>query len=99
VSIAAIDAQQMTWCCIQKLCVNSGEGQYPYCRGHLVTWDDSKRAMSQEPGRSCYLFPKSPHSRRYGSHLRGGEGWMVSPLVVPVCWSDRMPLLVQLQRG
>jgi hypothetical protein len=23
-------AHQMTWCCIQKLCINSGEGHYHY---------------------------------------------------------------------
>jgi hypothetical protein len=27
-SVAAHDVHQMTWCCIQKLCTNSGEGQY-----------------------------------------------------------------------
>jgi hypothetical protein len=29
-SFAAYDAHQVTWCCIRKLCTNSGEGRYNF---------------------------------------------------------------------
>jgi hypothetical protein len=29
VSVAANYARQMKWCCLHKLCINSGEGHYP----------------------------------------------------------------------
>jgi hypothetical protein len=44
--MAANDAHRMTWCCIHKLCIHGGEGQYS------TTHSSSSREVSFTTGRT-----------------------------------------------
>jgi hypothetical protein len=70
-SFAVRDAHQMTWCCIQELCIHSGERQYrPVCPtrrsdggGVLSCVRGSTNAVANEKCGVCG-FPRPPSLSR-----------------------------------
>jgi hypothetical protein len=58
-SFAANDAHQMTWCCIQKLCINSGEEQYTWTELQLLLLSRYQIRPPRLKPTSPFCFPPS----------------------------------------
>jgi hypothetical protein len=71
--IAGDDAHQMTWCCIQKLRINHGEGQYReggYTSGRESAYDYVGNGIT--PERTGRVSPPSASLAR----MKAAKPWM-----------------------
>jgi hypothetical protein len=68
--IAANDAQQMTWCCIQNLCADSGRGA-PTC-GVLPTVLAPRCTITMTPSHVAHIIPAINSTRTSPARSRRG---------------------------